>query len=63
MFVDRTKRSSNERANKYTIVETKMVDVVAKPRPKEKWVKRPINYKDDESLIPAVSEGHYSFER
>ena len=63
MFVDRAKRSSKEPANKYTIVETKMVDVVVKQKPKEKWVKKPINYKDDESLIPAVSQGHYSFEQ
>lgn len=40
-----------------------MVDVVVKPKSQEKWVKKPINYKDDESLIPAVSQGHYSFEQ
>ena len=32
------------------------------PKRAEKWVKKPIEYADHESLIPGITEGHYSFE-
>jgi hypothetical protein len=62
MFIKGPSSQKQHPVGKYKVIENKMVDVVENPQPVEKWVKKPINYADSESLIPGVSEGHYSFQ-
>lgn len=57
MFLDKTQTPihTNEPANKYKIIEAKMVKVIPQTIKPQKWMKKPINYGDNESLIPGVS--------
>lgn len=57
-----TKNDKSQHANKYKVTEDKMRDAIVESKTAEKWVKKPINYADHQSLIPGISEGHYSFE-
>lgn len=47
---------------KYGIVEEKMKEVKQEKNKEKPKKKLAINYMEQESLIPGVSEGHYSFE-
>lgn len=55
MFIKDPSSQKQHPVGKYKVIENKMVDVMEKPQPVEKWVKKPINYADSESLIPGVS--------
>ena len=56
------KTLGNRKVENYRVVETRMKDPPKQAKPIEKWVKKPIDYVDHDSLIPGRSEGHYSFE-
>ena len=57
MFLDKTQTPAHttEPANKYKIIEAKMINIIPQALKTQKWTKKPINYGDNESLIPGVS--------